>query len=169
MQPAYRLLDEFVHGDSLFTTATEDVFDHIKQQLFETNFALKTLLIIDDQAGSPGLNAGRKGAFGQMIPNARHWNLSIVVMTQNVTSVSPTMRDNSDFLMAFYLSNTKEMDILKKEFNPSFMMKNAFVVLYYAALGGIDRPQEPYSFLFVALQAPLRFYRKFEEQLKLQL
>lgn len=167
-QVSYRVLDEFIDPEALFSTASESVFRLIKEKIHENNFALKILLIIDDQAGVQALNSGRKGTFAELIPNALHWNLTIVVMTQNVTSVTPTLRDNADFLMAFYTSNSKEMDILKKEFNPSFLTKDAFLVMYYAALGGVERPQEKYAFLFVALKPPLRFFRKFTERLLLE-
>lgn len=165
-QPAYDTLRAFIKPEDTFDFASEKVFALIKENLIAHRFSQKVLLIIDDQAGTTAIHGvGRKGPFNELIPNARHWNISIVLITQNLTSVTPALRDNADFLSVFYTTNEKEMNLLRKEFNPSFTVKHGFLIMYLAALGGVNRDAEVYSFLFVSLQPPFRFFRKFEEEL----
>jgi hypothetical protein len=68
--------------------------------------------------------------------------------------------------MVFFTINRKELDLLNTEYNPKGLLdKNAFLAMYYAAIGGLDRPVEKYQFLFVDLDTPVTFYRGFTHQL----
>ena len=58
-----------------------------------------TLLVLDDCASS-----------------ARHYGLSVIVITQQLTSITKPFRENISMLVAFYKTNRKDMETLTDDY-----------------------------------------------------
>lgn len=78
----------------------------------------RSLLIIDDCSGDTGTNTGRKGALPTLANNARWLSLSIVIITQNMTSITPSFRDNADCCLMFNTLKQAERNYYLQERNP---------------------------------------------------
>lgn len=98
-----------------YTEVTEDTLVELQTRLKDEQ--KKTLLLIDDFAAASWLNRGRKGSFADMGNNARWLNLSLIVITQNITSISPSFRNNAEGFIMFQTMIDKEKDILLAERN----------------------------------------------------
>ncbi len=165
-QPKYRVLDKFLDEGDFFESAHESTFIEIRTQIEDQKWQVKTLLLIDDQAAETALHTGRKGPFAFLSYNAIWLNLTIIVVTQNLTAVTPAFTDNCENLLVFKTLRRRELDLLGDEFNP-FDDKNAFRAFYYYAVGGAGGiPEVKYNFLYVNLNSsPVRFFKGFSLEL----
>lgn len=124
----------FKHGAS-------GIFDRITG-LCEKRRDERSLLIVDDCAADHGTNTGRKGGFANIANNARWINLSVIVITQNLSSISPSMRDNAEAIIFFRSLNVNEKEYLLRERNP-YRTKGEMESVLAQAVGDGD----PRSFL----------------------
>ena len=124
------------------TEEDQDVFSRLikKVEKHHRDHA-KTLIIVDDCAGKHATNTGRKGGLPQLAANSRHMGLTLVIITQNLTSVTKTMRDNSEGIMLFSSMSADEKDIMIKERNP-FGDKVTLKEFYEESVS------QPFGFLF---------------------
>lgn len=100
------------------------------------------LLVIDDCAGQSWTNTGRKGGLPTLANNARWCNLSIIVITQSLASVTPAFRESAEAVMMFRSINAKEIDYLVEERNTQRGNRKRMRAVYNCAL------QEPFDFYF---------------------
>lgn len=137
-QPAYNSLRDMVtkvyeHVDAR-TEEDENVFDKLIRKVKKNAEDHRTtLLLVDDCAGEHATNTGRKGGLPKMAANARHWNLSLICITQNLSSMSATVRDNSEGLILFPTMNDDERARFYKERNP-FPQRGQLAKVYAHAL-----------------------------------
>ena len=103
----------------------------------------RVLLILDDLAAENVVHegSGRQGEFADVANNARHIPLSVWVFTQNLTSVSPSFRDNADALVLFRTFNLDEIKILQNQLNP-ILDKEKYLEVYNQCI----RSDEGYLF-----------------------
>lgn len=103
----------------------------------------RTLIIIDDCSNQQELHEhGRKGIFDELCNNGRHYNISIIVVTQNIKSISPSLRENAEGLMIFQSLNKPEIDTFLNERNTENGDVKAMRKVYFDAIRG------PHDFLF---------------------
>jgi hypothetical protein len=124
-------------------------------------------LILDD-LGDQGeiLNSRRGGKSGgswltTLACRSRHLCLTWVVSVQKLNQCGLTLRCNTRSLCCWRLRNQKEIEILCEEMS-GFYPKDVIMDLYHHATA------EPYSFLFVRLDAKTRrdaFWLRFETRL----
>ena len=80
-----------------------EIFLNVVSWLFE---GTNTLIILDDCAASKDV----KGHTGQLVNlgfSARHIGISVWVLTQKITSITPSFRENVAAIVLFYTPSTK--------------------------------------------------------------
>ena len=101
------------------------VFTNISDNIFETIFRVcdrdhvPTLLYVDDAAAEASTNRGNKGAFARLCIAAPHLNLTIVGCFQRPTLCTPSLRDNAECYISFISSRVEDVELIRKELNPS--------------------------------------------------
>ena len=74
----------------------------------------KSLIILDDCASGKDVK-GRTSELVKLGFSARHYNLSVVVITQQLTSIAKPFRENISKLVTFYNPNKKDMKTILEE------------------------------------------------------
>jgi hypothetical protein len=130
----------------VFDSPSEDTYDLIYRLCSPKSekklSPVRTLLIVDDCSADGSTNKGRKGAFSRLANNARWLNLSMIVISQNMSSISPAFRDNAEGLMLFHTMNKKERQYILDERNPFPKNSSAMESILDSAI------TEPFDFYF---------------------
>lgn len=103
-QDTYNPIRDYI--DKVFTHADAAVFDQIIQEQ-KKNPERRLLVIMDDVAAEAATNTGRKGGLPMLANNARWCNVTLIAMTQNLSSYTPSLRDNAEAIMFFQCMNKK--------------------------------------------------------------
>jgi hypothetical protein len=101
----------------VFNHADAGTFDKIVREQ-EKDPERRLLVLLDDVAGEHAVNTGRKGGLPKLANNARWLNITLVAVVQNLTSVTPALRDNAEGIMFFQTLNVKETALMTEERNP---------------------------------------------------
>ena len=75
----------------------------------------QSLIILDDCASSKSVKR-RTSELVKLGFSARHYNLSVVVITQQLTSIAKPFRENISKLVTFYNPNKKDMKTIVEEY-----------------------------------------------------
>lgn len=168
VSPTYRFqnicrpLDQFLGSrENLIEEPNTDRLRSILRRLSEDERARnRTLLLIDDCAGDSALNVGRKGPFATLSNNARHLNLSIIVLTQNMTSISRSFRDNVEALILFRTLHVRELALLVDEHNPYLGERKLLERVYHQVTS------QPHHFLFLLFTSdPPRVFDSWDREI----
>ena len=92
--------------------------DEVEKWLkFIVNYAKgsKSLIILDDCASGKCVKS-RTSELVKLGFSARHFNLSVVVITQQLTSIAKPFRENISKLVTFYNPNKKDMKTIMEEY-----------------------------------------------------
>ena len=124
------------------------------------------ILIVLDDFGDSGLMCKRKGGdegswLNSLAIRGRHLCISWLYSAQCLRLIGPTIRKNCRSMLIWRLRNHKEIEALCEELSGIYDVKT-LMAMYRAAT------EEPYSFLFVRLDAKTRetmFYLRFESRL----
>ena len=81
---------------------------HIIQNIY---MGTNSLIILDDCASSQYVK-NRTGKIVKMAFSARHYGLSTIVVTQQLTSISKPYRDNISRVVSFYNPNQDDMNVI---------------------------------------------------------
>lgn len=106
--------------------------------------SIRFLVVIDDMAGTQQLHGGtRVSPFGNFAIQTPHLNTSLIVVTQQPTCVSPSFRDNAEYICVFPSEGLLEVDWLKRNFQ-SLLMETGEMrsVILTAWRGGKNNNQE---------------------------
>lgn len=129
---------------------------------------IKTLLIVDDMAGDK-VQHERMGYLAQLSIQARHLNLSIIVISQQPKLTCNGFRQNVDAAICFPPTSTNGQAWLHEELNLNLIPKEEFNCMIRTAwLGGKDDISELHShFLFVLIKArkPGRYFIDYNSEL----
>lgn len=127
----------------------------------------RTLLLIDDMAGTKMLHGGAISPFAHIAIQAPHWNLSIFLLTQKAKAISPSFRDNLEYLVAFPLNKTEDQEWLYKEFNGNMVKKKVFMKLIKRSWKGFEDSGYGRHFLFIHFPSGshLRYFSDFAYEL----
>ena len=92
----------------------DDVEFYLK---YVVNYAVETnsLIILDDCASGKCVK-NRTSELVKLAFSARHFNLSTIVITQQLTSITKPYRENISKLVTFYNPNRKDMNELIEEY-----------------------------------------------------
>ena len=75
----------------------------------------KSLIILDDCASGQSVK-NRTSELVKLGFSARHYNLSVVVITQQLASIAKPFRENISKLVTFYNPNKKDMTTIIQEY-----------------------------------------------------
>lgn len=145
---------------SFFDTFNEDEVEtlvDICQQLKKV-LQLNILFIFDDMITEGIMNPRRMGVLESLAVRGRHFNISLIIISQQYLALSPSVRNNTTNMCIFRVRNGDEMEKITRE-NREGLEMDQFKRLFYSATN------EPYSFLHInnQKQNPLeRFHRNWK-------
>ena len=126
----------------------EYVLEHIvedSQRMGDHDDGNKNLLILDDCASSLAVK-NRTGSLVTSAFGSRHDRLSVVVITQQFTSIAKPWRDNQSRLVFFYNSNRKDVDQMFNDYL-GFITKEEKAEI-------LRQINQPYAYLDINLIPP---------------
>jgi hypothetical protein len=100
---------EYLHDDKFICLpSSHDRVQDLLEYVVETYKGIPTAIILDDVASSQDIK-NRTGEIVKAAFGARHFNQSLFILTQQLTSVSKPVRENMGRLIAFYTPNRKDV------------------------------------------------------------
>ena len=153
-QKTYDDLRPLVNDRDVYSDVSEKTLEHIWQLLLlnsKTNSPQRILLLLDDVAGSKEVYAKRTGTFAKIAIQTPHWNVSLMILSQQPTSVAPAFRQNAENIIIFPCEGQQDFDWIKKAYQSIAMEhKNIKNVVLYAWRGGLsDNTEWGLHFLFI--------------------
>ena len=97
------------------------------------------LLILDDCIAF--MNMHQSPTIKKLFSMGRHLNISVIITTQHLYSISPLMRSNADWLFVGQM-NKQSTDLLSQEFLSGDITKEEFIKM-------INRGTKDYSFVII--------------------
>lgn len=154
--------------DDAFITDLQDIIPRLEKQNEVIQHDLKEygdeakyladriLVIMDDQAGLfKGGNVNNPMV--NFLLRHRHYNTSVITVTQANKAIPKSMRTNHNALICFEIPNRKELETVMEEW-PAEMEDNTWMRVYKHAT------EEPFSFLYINTHFPKgkRVYKNFD-------
>jgi predicted AlkP superfamily phosphohydrolase/phosphomutase len=140
-----------------FDNFTDEIFDTILQDITKDDDWKdeQYLLVLDD------LSTVFERPTKQMLKNFlkhRHYNLSIIIVSQAIRLMNPKLRQNATHLISFYTSNQREREALNELTNLS--QSKFDELLEYCT-------DENYCFMFIDLLQPRKpkIYKNFNSEI----
>jgi len=87
----------------------------------------KTLILIDDLAGNSIIHGNRRGCFSNFVTQYRHYNVTIMVISQQPKSVDPNFRDNVSHTIVFPSEREEEVAWMKGAYNSSILRNRSSI------------------------------------------
>jgi hypothetical protein len=178
IQKTFDPIRKFVKDCDVYTKPTDNVLRCIIVDLESKAHTCKqaglcpmpTLILIDDMAGSSLLHGNRKGTFANLSIQTTHWNLSIIVISQQSTSVDPNFRDNTEHTLVFYSEREDDYTWMKKAFNSSVLGETNFkeiVKFAWSGGGGLKEYGKHFLYIKACNREPTRFFIDWCEEIAL--
>tara|TARA_R110000803_G_scaffold11268_6_gene33838 strand:- start:2834 stop:3595 length:762 start_codon:yes stop_codon:yes gene_type:complete len=147
------LKDAFDVEDHYTDQMIKDLITH--QNTYERDEMPTALLVLDDIIGR---DFKKTNDISFLASRFRHYELSIMIFTQSIRSVSPVIRANATDILIFRQQSSKEKEKVVEEYSDLAGSEEQFNKYYEIA------HQERYSFLYIdAQENPAKFYKSFEE------
>ena len=137
------------------------IVEHQKKQK-DTKKIFQIMIIVDDFADDP-MFSRKSQLLHSLFTRGRHSGISTVVSTQKFTAIHPIIRVNATELLVFRLRNFKDLEAFVEEVS-ALIDKKTLLEIYNIAT------EEPYSFLYVKLNAKKRddmFYVKYNKKISI--
>ncbi len=130
---------------------------------------IQTLLFVDDLMGSP-IQGKRLSALGNLAVQARHLDLSIILISQQPKYTSPAIRQNCDAYICYPPNGLSGKNYIFEELNGNCIEKDIFGNLILQAWRGYKRKDDKemnQHFLFVLIESrkPSRYFGDFDYEL----
>lgn len=129
----------------------------------------RVLILVDDMAGTNAIHGGRFSPFAHLAIQTPHLNCSLIVITQQPTSVSPSFRDNCEGVMVFPSEGILEVDWLKRSYQSLMMEENQMQKIILSAWRGGRKDNEEWGLHFLFIEClprkHSRFWIDFEKQI----
>lgn len=157
-QPTWNPIRVYITQE--ISKSSDEVFERItrRQRVRQDEEPEKTLLLIDDSSAEHSTNQGRKGGLAMLGNTARWMNLSVIIMTQNLTSISPSFRENAEGIIMFQTLKKNEFKYLSDERNPYMGADDETMKRVYRMA-----TMQPYQFYFqINTASGVRNYQGFE-------
>lgn len=130
MQKTYDPLRNYVKPRDVYTHIDENTFKNLAKTIeYQAERDMKhkghkepILILVDDLAGSRTIHGCRFGAFAHLAVSTPHWNVTLIVITQQAVSVDPNFRDNAENLIIFPSEGQLEVDWLTRAYNSLMLM-----------------------------------------------
>jgi hypothetical protein len=130
----------------VYSNPTSASFDEIKDDIKTVNDhcvkegrpKVRTLIFVDDLSGLHVLHGGIYGSFPHFCNSARHAGTSLIVITQQPTSVTPAFRNNANCVIAFPTNRDEDIKWLIREYKMFNMDAKRMRALVIKAWRGMD-------------------------------
>ena len=94
---------------------SQEMINHVLQAVSTIFRGTNTLIIVDDCASSQAVKQ-RVSELVRLAFSARHYNLSVIVLTQQLSSVAKPFRENIRRLVTFYNPSRKDMKVITDDY-----------------------------------------------------
>ena len=130
----------------------------------------KTTILIDDLAGNSIIHGNRRGVFSNFVTQFRHYNVSIIVISQQPKSVDPNFRDNVCDTIVFPTEREEDVNWMKGAYNSSILRNKASVdsIISSAWRGlkvGNDEVGEHFLYIHSQQRGVSRFFVDFNSEI----
>jgi hypothetical protein len=161
--PSHHFYVDYSMGDlqAILDQQQEDV-EWLKRKKKPTRCADRICFIFDDLVGSNLFSMTRtENAFKALNVRHRHFNASLIMVTQAYKEVPKTYRSNTSAHIVFDVPNQSELETIYEE-NPCNLKKEEWMAVFRYATS------QPYDFLYINYQRPKgqRLMRNFESVLE---
>ena len=106
----YQYAENFLH---IVDGKNRELFEQVIRFLLNSDNTKRILLFIDDMSGSPIVHESR--AFKQLVNISRNKNLSISLISHQMTSMNPSIRCNATAFLIHAIFNPMEQEKVLKE------------------------------------------------------
>ena len=107
---------KYYHDEDFYAIAcNQDKVEEYLKEIVDYTKGRKSLIILDDCASCKSVKK-RTSELVKLGFSARHFNISVVVITQQLTSIAKPFRENISKLVIFYNPNKKDMKIIMEEY-----------------------------------------------------
>lgn len=143
-------------GDTLYDRYDNKIVDNILQ--FQKSFSKddrpRSILILDDCIGS-NIKSVTNG-----VCVARHYNLNVIISTQQSKSIDKRCRLNATDVIVFSTKNWKEIEDIYTEYGMLYGSLERWIKIFRYAT------KEPYNFLYMKIdKKPYRCFKNFTEDI----
>jgi nucleoside-triphosphatase THEP1 len=94
---------------------SQEMIKHVLQAVSIIFRGTNTLIIVDDCASSQAVKK-RVSELVRLAFSARHYNLSVIVLTQQLSSVAKPFRENISRLVTFFNPSRKDMKVITDDY-----------------------------------------------------
>ena len=94
---------------------SQGMINHVLQAVSTIFRGTNTLIIVDDCAASQAVKK-RVSELVRLAFSARHYKLSVIVLTQQLSSVAKPFRENISRLVTFYNPSRKDMKVITDDY-----------------------------------------------------
>jgi hypothetical protein len=94
---------------------SQEMINNVLQAVSTIFRGTNTLIIVDDCAASQAVKK-RVSELVRLAFSARHYNLSVIVLTQQLSSVAKPFRENISRLVTFYNPSRKDMKVITDDY-----------------------------------------------------
>lgn len=119
------------------------------------------LILVDDCAGTRAIHGKRFGAFAHLAVQTKHWNISMVVITQQPSSLDPNFRQNAENVIVFPSQGKPNVEWLEREYQTVLMGESAMKQIAIHAFRGGKKDNSEWGKHFLYIQARPRHLTKF--------
>ena len=125
---------DFVKKENIFDSYNENWVEALIKKMTEVNSgknddnASHILLILDDCCSDTNFHQSK--SIKKLATRGRHIKISVIITCQYIYQISPTIRNNLDFILVSQM-NTQGLDLLTSEFLMGTISKKEFIDLYH--------------------------------------
>jgi cellulose biosynthesis protein BcsQ len=94
---------------------SQEMINNVLQAVSTIFRGTNTLIVVDDCASSQAVKK-RVSELVRLAFSARHYNLSVIVLTQQLSSVAKPFRENISRLVTFYNPSRKDMKVITDDY-----------------------------------------------------
>jgi hypothetical protein len=140
-----RFYSDIVSNENIFNDYNEEWTEQLIEKMGDVNAnkpdkeRKNILLILDDCIAF--MNMHQSPTIKKLFSMGRHLNISVIITTQHLYSISPLMRSNADWLFVGQM-NKQSTDLLSQEFLSGDITKEEFIKM-------INRGTKDYSFVII--------------------
>lgn len=174
-QPIFREFDDYINIETdVITDPTKEKLKAILTQINNVNRTfilqgknpIKTFLFMDDLTGTSLIHGGRLGSLSEFATQYRHNNCSVCVITHQSTCVTPSVRDNALFVIAFPSNRKADQDWIINEYKcPSYDNDRVRKIILSAWRGGRKDDREMgkhFVFIWQKQRDVIQYYSDFD-------
>ncbi len=168
------ILKKDIHGQPNKDTF-KNIFNNIAQLVViaEKNGLppQRTLILVDDLAGTGLMHNNRKGAFANLSVQTPHWSVSLIVISHRPTNTDPDFRNNAENIIIFPPDGEEEYLWLKRCYQSLAMEnKSLLQIVTYAFKGGRKDSSEwgkHFLFIYAEPRSHSRFFVDFDREIQI--